>query len=896
MRLSTVRTKGLLVATVLLLSIVPTALLHTGDASECVPACDDCHDYHDRVYNAYLDITRFDVPAALNGTDVGVAEVQVRLHGNVGLGYTTVRRGHLTLSANNDRVGIEFPKQEFISMEPGFYNFRWNVSGRLPGTDTMHVEVYALGVHLSVEFFESADSGPVVVTNPVNAAPRVTILQPDGYNDVATNSFTLELNIQDPNNDPMLADYWWDDDRNRKNGTTIIQRSVMDPETYVWDTRSLPNGWYYIHVDVDDQMGGRDSATSYFPVIVSHGNRVPNVELVSPVQDGTVHDPVMTFTWRGEDLDGDALTYEVWVGRDLDYMEMVGTTTQTFFKYAADDNARLFWTIVPDDGKVRGWCKNGPRRFSTNIEYPVEVDLVLPADGSVVPGPDVKLVWYGRDRDFEQVFYSVWLEHGGEVTQLARRWDDPAGPVLIVRELVPGETYTWWVEGDNPYSPKGTSQKWNFTIATKGLPVAQLMEESVEEGSVTLQWTASPEGSPPDHYDLHLVDPEEGDRVLLEGTLDTSYVLRDLREDTTYHWYVIPFDAGDVQGHSTPTYRTFTYDANTPPTVSIDNPYLELEPGPFQLEWTGHDVDSDPMTFDVYMDDQNATTLVAANVSEQRLQVTLQPSTTYRWRVTVRDAMSVGGNAIGVIVAGAGGSDVVASGRLLTPEEGATVPAPVVNLSWEAEDPLDRTLLYDLYVDLEGGDPLDLPPLTANATNPWFLIELEPGNQVSWAVEVHPVRGPVSLLGVASFSVTGDRTELPVALLSVDGQPAGSGAEVVALEVVTLDGNASTTPIAGDLLYMFDFGDGTASGWVKTPAVEHTYLKEGSYNASLTVRDDDGLESEAHVVLVTVAPGDTSSDEDVPAPGGAMGAIAMALAAMMAAWERRRRERGGGRR
>lgn len=894
MRMSTVRTKGLLVAAVLLLSIVPTILPQTGDASECVPICDDCHDSHDRVYNAYLDITRFNVPSALNGTDRGVVEVQLRLHGNVGLGYTTVRRGHLTLSANNDRVGIEFPKQEFISMEPGFHNFFWNVSGRLPGTDTMHVEVYALGVHLNVEFFESADSGPVVVTNPVNAAPRVRILQPDGYNDVATNSFTLQLDIQDPNNDPMLADYWWDDDRDRKNGSTIIQRSVMDPETFVWDTRSLPNGWYYIHVDVDDQMGGWDTATSYFPVIVSHGNRVPNVELVSPIQDGIVHEPLMTFSWRGEDLDGDLLTYEVWVGRDLDYMEMVGTTTQTSFQYAPDDNARLFWTVVPDDGKVRGWCKNGPRRFTTNIAYPVEVDLVLPADGSVVPGPDVKLVWYGRDRDFEQVFYSVWLEHDGEATQLVRRWDDPAGPVLIVRELVPGETYTWWVEGDNPYSPKGTSQRWNFTVAIQGLPVAVLMEENVEEEGVTLQWTASSAGPAPDRYDVHLVDVTEGDRVLLQGTRDTSLVLRDLREDATYHWYVIPFDAAGAQGHSVPTYRTFTFDTNSPPTVDIDYPYLELEPGPFDLEWTGHDLDGDAMTFDVYLDGVNATTLVAGNTSAQRFQVTLLPSTTYRWRVTVRDAISVGGTASGVLVTGPGGSDVVATGRLLTPGDGDSVPAPLVNLSWEATDPLGRTLLYDLYLNVEGGDPLGLPPLVINATNPWFVVELGPGTQASWAVEVHPLRGPTSLLGSRSFSVTGGRTQPPVAVLSVDGRSAGTAAEVVALETVTFDGNASSTPTGGDLLYMFDFGDGTASGWVEAPLVEHTYLKEGSYNATLTVRDGDGLDSEPRTVRVDVAPGDTSSDEEVPGPGSAMGALAMALAAMLAAVERRRRDRGVG--
>nr|NIP34885.1 hypothetical protein [Thermoplasmata archaeon]NIS12002.1 hypothetical protein [Thermoplasmata archaeon]NIS19926.1 hypothetical protein [Thermoplasmata archaeon]NIT77116.1 hypothetical protein [Thermoplasmata archaeon]NIU49036.1 hypothetical protein [Thermoplasmata archaeon] len=238
------------------------------------------------------------------------------------------------------------------------------MTGRLNGTDTMHVEVYALGVHLNVEFFLSGDSGPIVVTNPVNVPPRVSFLQPDGYDDTASRDYQIVLEIDDPNNDPALADFWFDDDQNRSNGAGIIARSVPSPETYTWDTRGLQDGWYYIHVDVDDQMGGFDSATSEHPIIVSHGNNVPNTELLTPIQDGVVRDPVMSFTWRSDDLDGDSLSYEVWVGREVDYMEMVGTTTSTSFSYEAHDNARLLWTVIPYDGTVRGWCKNDPRTFT----------------------------------------------------------------------------------------------------------------------------------------------------------------------------------------------------------------------------------------------------------------------------------------------------------------------------------------------------------------------------------------------------------------------------------------------------------------------------------------------------------------------------------------------------
>lgn len=894
MIVTTARTKATLLAVLLLLTVVPTVLVQTGDAVECEPICDSCHYAHDRVYHAYLDITRFLVPSSLNGTDVGVVEVQLHLHGNVGLGYTTVRRGHLTLTANNDRVGVERPRQDFISFEPGFRSFYWNVTGRLNGTDTLHVEVYALGVHLSVEFFESGDSGPIVVTNPVNAPPRVTFAQPDGYDDVATSDYLVVLDIDDPNNDPMLADFWYDDDRNRDNGATIIARSVPFPDTYTWDTRGIPNGWYYLHVDVDDQMGGSDSATSRFPVIVSHSNRVPNTELVLPLDEGTVRDPKVSLTWRGEDLDGDKLRYEVWVGRDLEHMELLGTTDETSFQFEPDDNALLYWTVIPGDGKVRGWCRNGPRTFRTDIDYPVEVDLVLPANAATVPGPDVKLVWYGRDLDFEQVFYTVWLQHDGDATRLVSGWDDPAGPVLVVPDLLPGETYFWWVEGDNPYSPRGVSDTWRFTVASDGAAVASLDDEEVSVQGTTLYWSPSPDGITPVRYDVHLVDHAGGDTLVLSGTNDTSLVLHDLMEDATYHWYVIPYDPSGDQGHSVPSFRSFTHDLNSPPTVTVSIPYLEVDPGYHALEWSGHDVDGDAISYDVYIDAFNGTTLETANTVDTRLTVFLDADTMYFWRVVPRDQFSVGLPAKGVVVTGPQGGTVMASGHLGYPGDGATVAPPLVNLTWEANDTLGRTLLYTIYVNTTGGDPMAGPPMVVNATLPWFIIELAEGDQVGWAVEVRPLHGPVSLLGTATFTVTVGATEAPTAMLAVAGEHPGSIVQVRALEKVTLTGLGSQGPLGEELEYFFEFGDGSASGWVDTEEVEHTYLKEGTYNATLTVRLVDGPESEAATIVLKVSPGDKTSDEGLPGMGGAVGAVALVVASLLAMAISRRDVEGDG--
>jgi hypothetical protein len=81
---------------------------------------------------------------------------------------------------------------------------------------------------------------------------------------------------------------------------------------------------------------------------------------------------------------------------------------------------------------------------------------------------------------------------------------------------------------------------------------------------------------------------------------------------------------------------------------------------------------------------------------------------------------------------------------------------------------------------------------------------------------------------------------------------------------------------------------------VDTEEVVHTYLKEGTYNVTLTVRVSDGPESEAATIRLDVSTGDKTSDEDLPGTGGAMGAMAIILASLLAMALSRRDRMGDG--
>ena len=884
-----------------LLAVVPVLIPQGGDSVECDPVCDSCHYAHDHVYHCYLDITDFKVPASLDSAERKEVKVTLHLYGTVGLGYTTISRGWLELTAIGDLVAIEKYHQDYYSFPPGFRTFYWNVSGRLAGTDRLHVEVYGLGVHLAVAFRERADSGNITVTNPVNAAPRITITRPNNVDSPeADASYSIGIRTVDPNNDHPLVDLYYDTDRDRGNGATLIARGLLEPKTHTWDTRAIPEGWYYIHGDADDQRGGQGSTTSQYPVIVTHGNHVPSVSLRTPVNRSLVYTPTVDLTWVGSDADGDVLEYQVHVGRDADSMALVGTTHATHFLYEPPDNARLVWTVVPRDAHVRGWCRDGVWGFSTDIAYPVRVSLILPADGSTVAGPSAKLVWTGVDLDYEQVFYDVYLDKVDASTRVARDWDDPAGPVYIAANLTPGATYAWRILGHNPFSPQGTSTIWRFRVADGGVAGCELLGETVTSGSARLWWGPKAGTPAPALYDLHLIGPDRGDETVLANTTLTETTVEGLREGASYRWYVVPRDGAGREGACDPQYRGFDLATNRRPSAAAVASVMDVAPGPATVRWTATDPDGDDILFDVYIDDSNATTLLEGSVGAREVTVDLQPMRTYRWRAVPMDQYGPGVPAEGIVHVGPVGTTEPATGSLVYPPNGARVTGPLVVLEWDATDPHGRTILADIHLATTGVDPLALPPaavLVVGST--WSVGPLAEGATVRWAVRIRPEGGPATVLGPATFTIIGKAESDPVARLAVrhggggGGQgPSGGTVPVHCFKAVELDGNGSSSPVGSQLMYWFDIGDGSVSGWSAAPIASHANMLPGTYNATLIVHDHEGRTSAPSVVRVEARAGDRKSPERLPGPGAGAVPVALILVAALAAASRRGGRRG----
>jgi hypothetical protein len=87
----------------------------------------------------------------------------------------------------------------------------------------------------------------------------------------------------------------------------------------------------------------------------------------------------------------------------------------------------------------------------------------------------------------------------------------------------------------------------------------------------------------------------------------------------------------------------------------------------------------------------------------------------------------------------------------------------------------------------------------------------------------------------------------PVAILNASASSASPGAQLAF--------NASGSSDADDNIsaYNFRFGDGSESGWGPNATSSHAYASAGSYNATVSVRDNEGNESTSPPLVISVA-------------------------------------------
>ena len=117
--------------------------------------------------------------------------------------------------------------------------------------------------------------------------------------------------------------------------------------------------------------------------------------------------------------------------------------------------------------------------------------------------------------------------------------------------------------------------------------------------------------------------------------------------------------------------------------------------------------------------------------------------------------------------------------------------------------------------------------------------------QYTLGVRAHDGRNHSEVVSITVTVKNEGANTAPVARISA------SSADVLAGETVTFDGIDSSDEDGEVVSYLFDFGDGTDTGWQSESRASHSFSREGDYTVSLTVRDDGGATSSntAEVVI-----------------------------------------------
>ena len=173
------------------------------------------------------------------------------------------------------------------------------------------------------------DYGSVIETATVTVLvpPAITIVEPNGLNDIADASFTIQWEDEDPDSDATISLYY-DTDNTGADGILIALGLFEDPDgaddQFTWGTSTVMEGDYYIYAVIDDGVTPVVTAYSPGPVTVFH-NHPP---VFVPVADQQViEEQQLTFIVQANDIDNDPLTYSA---ANLPDGTSFDTVTRTF--------------------------------------------------------------------------------------------------------------------------------------------------------------------------------------------------------------------------------------------------------------------------------------------------------------------------------------------------------------------------------------------------------------------------------------------------------------------------------------------------------------------------------------------------------------------------------------
>lgn len=159
----------------------------------------------------------------------------------------------------------------------------------------------------------------VTLDNPENRVPTIEFISPPEGGGDADSEYTIEWNVQDEDADPVRIDLYFDTDSDAGNGREFIASVEADDGEYLWDTREIEEGKYFVCIVADDRNGSIVELYSEGTVTIEHADPANHDPVIEIVSFEVRADDYLEFRWNATDFDEDELLIDLYYDNDQDF-------------------------------------------------------------------------------------------------------------------------------------------------------------------------------------------------------------------------------------------------------------------------------------------------------------------------------------------------------------------------------------------------------------------------------------------------------------------------------------------------------------------------------------------------------------------------------------------------
>jgi hypothetical protein len=308
-------------------------------------------------------------------------------------------------------------------------------------------------------------SGPVwsfKTTNLQNNNPPAIPSEPAPANGVSSQPYTLTLRwkCSDPDGDPLKYDVLFGTNPTPSDIIAVDQSGISHQVSNLQQ-----NTTYYWRIVAKDNHNGITSSPVW--TFTTKGNLAPNAPYGPTPLNGAVNESTsLTLRWNGSDDDGDALTYDIYLGTNNPPTDIVVADhpSNNYSPSALSGETTYFWRVVAKDG--HGGTTSGPVWSFTTVaknRAPNVPENPTPAHGSTDQLTPLTFRWDASDPEGDPLRYDIYLGTANPPTQLIA--SNRTSPSFASSVLIGGKTYYWSVVVRDDHGGVTNGPVWSFATA-----------------------------------------------------------------------------------------------------------------------------------------------------------------------------------------------------------------------------------------------------------------------------------------------------------------------------------------------------------------------------------------------------------------------------------------------